>query len=141
VLFVGAGNLTNGRGTLIDELIGLIGGVNVASEAGVVGFNPIGDDAVAAFNPDVVVMTGSDKQDPRPAVVARPGWRDIAAVRTGRVKLIRSNAVGSISHHILVGADELSQAVYADSGERFQGVEPPPRFADRARVFQVGGSS
>jgi len=79
-----AGSLgrTAGRGTVVDDMVRLAGGVNVAGDLPLA--NPVlTSEAVVAANPEVIVL--SPWSDPPEVVAARPGWNHIAAVREGRI--------------------------------------------------------
>lgn len=78
----GRAGRTAGRGTVVDEMIRLAGGVNVAGELPLA--NPVlASDAIVAANPDVIVL--SPWSDAPEDVARRPGWDHIAAVRAARV--------------------------------------------------------
>lgn len=76
---------TTGKGTLMDDLIRLAGGVNIAADVAMA--NPtFSAEAILAADPQVIVL--SPWSDPPAAIAARPGWRAIAAVREGRIHQI-----------------------------------------------------
>lgn len=73
---------TIGRDTVIDDMIALAGGVNIAGDQALA--NPsLSSEAIVAANPDVIVL--SPWSDPPAEIMARPGWSSIAAVRDRRV--------------------------------------------------------
>ena len=74
-----------GRNTVMDEMIRLAGGVNIAGESPLA--NPVlSSEAIVAADPEVIVL--SPWCEPIETVVTRPGWNRIAAVREGRVHVI-----------------------------------------------------
>lgn len=76
---------TAGRGTVIDDMIRLAGGVNVAGDLPLA--NPtMSSEAIVAADPEVIVL--SPWSDPPEAIAARAGWDRITAVREGRVHRI-----------------------------------------------------
>lgn len=76
---------TAGRGTVIDAMIRLAGGENVAGVLPLA--NPVlASEAIVAADPDVIVL--SPWSDPPEAIARRPGWERIAAVRNARVHQI-----------------------------------------------------
>jgi len=80
-----AGVLTvDGRGTLIDDWIKVAGGVNAAGEVEGNG-RPVTLEQVAAWNPDVIIVGSAPNQQSRQAILADPRWRQIKAVRDGKV--------------------------------------------------------
>ncbi|MFH1007970.1 MAG: cobalamin-binding protein [Candidatus Latescibacterota bacterium] len=87
---------TAGPGSYINDLIEMGGGRNVAENAS--GPWPrYGMEAIVAADPEVF-LCGHDPEgyatdaEALEALRARSGWRDITAVRTGRVHLMRSDA-------------------------------------------------
>lgn len=82
-------------GNWVPELVALAGGTNLFGEAG--RHSPaMSWDDLAAADPDIIVVMpcGFDIARSRaemPALTARPGWRDLAAVRAGRIYLTDGN--------------------------------------------------
>lgn len=69
-----------GPKTLVDEMIGLAGGVNLASDAKP-GFNQFSTEAAVWRNPDIIIgTTKGDKQ-----VFSKGLWKGTKAARTGRI--------------------------------------------------------
>ncbi len=97
VLYVGSGRTyTAGIGTYTDELIRAAGGINVAREAGVNEWGTLTIEKAVAMNPEIIFVpdAAEDRNPANPRVkelfrtpeLARdPVWRDVKAVRTGRV--------------------------------------------------------
>lgn len=76
---------TAGKGTVIDDMIRLAGGRNIAAEIAMA--NPtLSAETILAADPEVILL--SPWSDPPAAIAARPGWDRITAVRTGRVHQI-----------------------------------------------------
>lgn len=75
-----------GPGTFIDELIGIAGGRNIFADAGAL-WPQISLEEIVRRDPALIVMASDDVAagDLAERLAARAGWRDIAAVRTGRV--------------------------------------------------------
>ncbi len=76
---------TAGRNTVIDEMIRLAGGVNIAGDQALA--NPVlASEAIVAADPEVIVL--SPWSETPAAVAQRPGWDRTSAVRAGRVHQI-----------------------------------------------------
>lgn len=74
-----------GRGSVIDAMIRLAGGLNIAADAALV--NPLlSSEAIVAADPEVIVL--SPWSDAPEEVMRRPGWDRIAAVKARRVHRI-----------------------------------------------------
>lgn len=73
---------TEGGGSLVDAWIAVGGGVNVAARGGIKGDGQVNLEQVLAWNPQVIVTLYPAQRD---AILADPRWKDIEAVRKGRV--------------------------------------------------------
>jgi len=85
VLFLlGLPGFTAGKGSYLDDLIRLSGGINVASDVDQP-YPDLSGEAVVAMQPDVIVVGREVPfgQDVR----SREPWRSLAAVRSGRVEV------------------------------------------------------
>ena len=76
--------MTAGRGSFVDELITLAGGINVAHEV-VRPYCNYSAEKVVDFNPQVIILAYMDKQSPLKLVENRFGWKQIDAVKNKRV--------------------------------------------------------
>ena len=86
-----AGILTvDGRGTVIDEWIRVAGGSNAAEVTGL--GRPVTMEQVVAWNPDVIIVGTAPNGQNRQAILDDPRWRDIKAVKQGRVYVNPSGA-------------------------------------------------
>jgi len=80
---------TQGQGTLITELIGIAGGINVAAEAGIPEARQVEDAQIRDLKPDVVLLIGWSA-DAATAFLNNPLYRDVAAFDRQRVYQIAS---------------------------------------------------
>lgn len=83
--------MTAGRGTFIDELIGVAGGENVFAELS--GFPAVGLEEVVRRDPDALLIPVSPGNEVARLAQLRalPGWRELRAVREGRVVMVSSD--------------------------------------------------
>lgn len=95
-----------GRHTVIDAMIRLAGGVNIAG-AEELASPTLSSEAIVAADPEVIVL--SPWSDAPADVAARPGWERIAAVRAGRVYRLdeRDRKVGYPSPSCVEGCERL----------------------------------
>ena len=77
VLFV------DGLDTVVDDWIKVAGGINAADVAG--NARPVNMEQVIAWDPDVIIVGSVPNGRSRQALLDDPRWRDVKAVRTGRV--------------------------------------------------------
>ena len=83
VLFLlGLPGFTAGKGTFIDDLIRLAGGQNVAGNIDQP-YPNLSAEAILAFNPQVLIVARDTPFGPQ--MRRQPPWKDIEAVRAGRV--------------------------------------------------------
>jgi iron complex transport system substrate-binding protein len=86
-----AGILTvDGRGTLIDDWIHVAGGLNAAQVDG--NGRPVTLEQVIAWDPEVIIVGSAPNQQNRQAILDDPRWRQISAVKNGRVLVNPSGA-------------------------------------------------
>jgi iron complex transport system substrate-binding protein len=86
-----AGILTiDGRQTVIDDWIRVAGGINAADVVG--NGRPVTMEQIAAWNPDVIIVGSAPNGRNRQAILDDPRWRDIEAVKTGKVFVNPSGA-------------------------------------------------
>lgn len=71
---------TSGKGSLMDELLGLTGYRNLAAELGIAGYGRFSLEAVLAGQPDLVIFDGESNDDPSRATsfVDHPAIRTLA---------------------------------------------------------------
>jgi iron complex transport system substrate-binding protein len=79
-----AGVLTvDGRDSVIDDWITIAGGRNAADVVGL--GRPVSLEQIAAWDPDVIIIGTAPNQQNRQAILDDPRWREIKAVKTGKV--------------------------------------------------------
>jgi iron complex transport system substrate-binding protein len=85
-----------GSGTFLDQLLNAAGGRNAIADIPVAWPNLSLEDVVRRA-PDVVIVAGvaagGSAHDPARALASRPGWRDVPAVRHGRVHAVDPDVV------------------------------------------------
>jgi iron complex transport system substrate-binding protein len=119
VLFHDAG-FTAGKGTLFDELVQVAGGRNAAAEAGVIGPAVISTEMAIALDPDVIVIPHPLSEDTQKQIGAQstlldnPVFRSVRAVKTGRVYVLPSQHLNSLSHHVVKAAVDLGHALHPE---------------------------
>jgi iron complex transport system substrate-binding protein len=77
-----------GPGTFVDDLIRLAGGRNVFADVGQL-WPQVSLEEIVRRQPDVIIRpTASGREDPATGLANRPGWRELDAVRSGRVHAV-----------------------------------------------------
>ncbi len=131
-LYIGSGNgYTAGIDTYTDELIQAAGGRNVAREAGVKQWGRISLETVIEMNPDIIFVpdtagrehgaVGARTVVPTKELARDPLWRDVRAVREGRVYALAPRLLLCNSHNNVLAAEAMARilhpARYPASGE------------------------
>ena len=75
---------TVGKGSFIDELLTLAGGVNIAHDAKRA-YSIFSPEEVIKRNPDCIILAYMDKEKPAKLVGERFGWSEISAVKNNRL--------------------------------------------------------
>lgn len=109
-----------GRGSYVQELIVLAGGVSVT--AGVEAAAPIlSEEFVLTRAPDVVVGSWQPDFDASELLKLRPAWDVVPAVRTGRVYAIHPSLVHRPGPRLIEGARRLAEflhpSLFVDDGD------------------------
>lgn len=98
--------MTVGRGTLIDDLITVCGGVNLAGDAASQ-YPEISEEAVILRNPDVIVYPESHGTEFANPMNRTGAWQTVKAIQSGRVKPINPDIVTRATPRVIQAMDEL----------------------------------
>ncbi len=103
-----------GSGTIEDGVLALAGARNAAAEAGVVGNKDFALEALPELNPTYIVVTEAKPDQPNllPRLQSQPALTAMRAFREGRVVVIKSSLLTTLSHWNVVGAERLNQAFF-----------------------------
>jgi len=99
-----------GTGTFLNEMIELIGAINVLSDQ--TDWVAVADEMLLDMNPDVILTSVNFLDDPIEDIVSRPGWDVITAVQNGDVFIIDTDASNRPSHNIVRALMQIAEAVY-----------------------------
>jgi iron complex transport system substrate-binding protein len=117
VLYLDPPAFTAGRATLIDEILRRAGGVNVAAAAGIVGAGEIPVETALSLGAEVIVVpTVAGARPPLAQLSATPLWRELPAVRAGRVHPIPAALPGDVSHHAADAPAAVARWLHPDRG-------------------------
>jgi len=76
--------MTAGKGSFVDELITLAGGINIAHDV-VRPFCNYSSEKVISLDPECIILTYMDKEAPLKLLESRFGWENISAVKNKRI--------------------------------------------------------
>ena len=102
--------------TTIGEMIHLAGGVNVISEAGIVGddypdYPNVSKEVLVKLNPEVIFTTAWGAGEGEPAFVTEwkndPALSEVEAIKNNQVYVLDSANVTTASHFVIEGAEDM----------------------------------
>lgn len=99
-----------GPGTFLDELLNVAGGRNVLEGTGL-RWPQLSVEEVLTRAPDIIIV-GSTAVDPAGLLGGRPGWRDVPAVRAGRVHAVDPNDINRPGPNLDDSAAELARLIH-----------------------------
>ena len=107
--------ISSGKGTFVHDLIVLAGGENIAADAK--GKHPLlSMEEVIARDPQVIILSSMLSNEP---MTAQKRWweryREISAVRTGRIQVIQADLILRPSPRIVDGLVEVARAIHPEA--------------------------
>lgn len=114
------GGVTAGADTLYDDVIRMVGAINVSAEQGLKGFPKISSEQIVEWDPDFLI-TGAqpDKFDEaRRALLADPAIASSRAGRAGKIIVLDNRYYLSVTHHIVRTIEALADGLYSGGAGR-----------------------
>jgi iron complex transport system substrate-binding protein len=105
---------TPGPGSFLNDVVARAGGENVAADAASE-WPQISQEALLLKDPQVIVLTDSLEGVTVSKAAARPGWRDIDAVRRGRVVTIDPNLADRTGPRIADGLEAMADLIHPET--------------------------
>jgi iron complex transport system substrate-binding protein len=106
--------MTAGRETFIGQLIGVAGGASVFDDLEQLWPN-VSMEEVLRRDPDVLIVPVGEMTTPIDRLRDLPGWRDLRAVREGRVRTVPADLLNRPGPRIAESAVLLLRAIHGDS--------------------------
>lgn len=104
---------TPGKGTFLDQLVTMAGGINIAGDVN--DWAQYSSEQVISKNPQVIFDTYSYYQkDAKEGILSRQGWQNIEAVKNKRVIDLDSDMVTRPGPRIVDGLESIAKALYPD---------------------------
>jgi len=108
-----------GRGTFVDEMIELAGGVNAVGPT-LHKYPPIGAEQLVGSSPDVIIETADSGVDPsRQRTEALDYYRrfsDLPAVKTGRIYVISADSISRLGPRLHEGVEAIAGCLFLTGG-------------------------
>jgi ABC-type Fe3+-hydroxamate transport system substrate-binding protein len=100
-----------GPGTFVDELLARAGGRNVIEDVAILWPN-LSLEEIVRRAPDVVIVGSAGTTDPRRTLAGRPGWRELPAVRSGRVHAVDPDVINRPGPRLHDAAAHLARLIH-----------------------------
>ncbi|TYP56791.1 ABC transporter substrate-binding protein [Thermosediminibacter litoriperuensis] len=105
---------TAGPGTFVHDLIEKAGGRNIAADAGKA-YPEYSQEMVIDKNPDIIIFShhyssNQSKED----IINRPGWKNIKAIKEGRVFYVDENIVQRPTPRLVDGLEQFAKIIHPE---------------------------
>lgn len=102
---------TTGTDTAVDSIIRYAGGINLAAEHGIEGWQVVDAEWILSLDPDVIITDAHHEFQAR--LADHPALSRLTAVRTNRVYYI--DHMGALNHHFILAIEELARHLHPDA--------------------------
>jgi len=109
-----------GPGTFVDQLLDHAGGRNVLADLDIL-WPQLSLEEVVARAPEIVIVGSAATADPLAALADRPGWRELPAIRDGRVRAVDPNLVNRPGPRMDEAASLLARLIHGEPSRRPEG--------------------
>jgi len=107
--------MTSGSGTFVDELIEVAGGRNVFDDAPLA-CPTVGFETILERDPDVLIWSsGGDDPETLDRLRELPGWRDVPAMKEGRVVFVDGTTFNRPGPGLVTSARTLAHALHPEA--------------------------
>ena len=107
---------TSGKNTTFNDMVKLINGVNVVTEAGIDGFKDISKEKVIELNPDIIIVPIAKKYDTVNKIsklfFEDPSFKNVKAIKNKKVYFIQYKDITPTSQYMINSIEELAKVVY-----------------------------
>jgi len=105
--------MTAGPGTLIDDLITVCGGINLAADAAT-SYPEISEEVIFLRNPEVIIYQQSHGDAAINPMNRKGGWQKLKAVQSGRVEPINPDIVSRAGPRVIEAMDALLPIIHPE---------------------------
>ena len=107
---------TSGKNTTFDDMVRLINGINVISEAGINKYQDISKEKIIELNPDIIIVPIAKKYD-NVAKVSKlffedPSLKNVKAVKNKKVYFVQYKDISATSQYMIDNIENLAKVVY-----------------------------
>lgn len=103
-----------GKNTIYHDIMSTAGCKNLIAEKGFTGWPAIGDETIAGLDPDWLIAVGEESERAQiiQSLAKSPAYRNLRALKAGRVIVIPDRYLSSVSHHVLEAVDRLAKQIH-----------------------------
>ena len=107
---------TSGKNTTFDDMVKLINGINVVSEAGINKYQDISKEKIIELNPDIIIVPIAKKYDNVTKVsklfFEDPSLKNVKAVKNKKVYFVQYKDITATSQYMIDNIENLAKVVY-----------------------------
>lgn len=104
---------TAGAGTFVDDMVRLAGGANIGASAGK-GWPQLNQESLLLSDPEVILLGDHSAGQTPEQVMERAGWKQITAVKTGRVYVVDPNLANRAGPRVVDGLDMVAKMLHPE---------------------------
>jgi iron complex transport system substrate-binding protein len=108
---------TAGPGTFVGQMITEAGGMNIFADSAQQ-YPAVSDEAVLARNPNLVLAPDHGGANLRDRLFGRPGWKELAAVKAGRVVTVPEDVLHRQGPRLIEGLERIADLLGSDKVAR-----------------------
>ncbi|HEC83905.1 MAG: hypothetical protein DRR08_21745 [Candidatus Parabeggiatoa sp. nov. 2] len=115
VMSYSLGNYTAGRYTTFDNIVNIVGAINVATEHGIEQHAKISDEQILVWQPDFIVTHAAQGEfaQVRRQLLENPAIAASEAGKAGRIIVIDNRYFLSVSHYVVYGIKRLAEKLWS----------------------------
>jgi ABC-type Fe3+-hydroxamate transport system substrate-binding protein len=109
------GNYTYGKATLFDDIVGFLGGVNIASEKGIDGYEPVDFEQIVRWNPEWIIVGADDgkAETVKSQLLADPAISITQAAHDNHIVVLDNRIFLAKSPYASLLVQAIAEALYA----------------------------
>jgi iron complex transport system substrate-binding protein len=116
------GNYTYGKATLFDDIVGFLDAVNIASEKGIEGYEPIDFEQIVRWNPEWIIVGADDGRAEaiKTQLLADPAISLTQAARDDHIVVLDNRIFLAKSPYAALLVQAIAEALYASAANSAQ---------------------
>lgn len=116
IMFYTSFETTSGKNTTFDDMVKLIGGINIAAENGIENSEKINKEKIIELDPDVIIIPIWEKYTEGEGFldffINDTSFQDLKAVKNKRVIPVKYKVTAPTSQYMIDGIEELAKGIY-----------------------------